>query len=116
MSQTSIRKFSNLQVADSSGLADLPVTGEHSKAGLSSSQHYSSLLDTFRLKMVQNECGKIDIAVLQDPDTLRFLTGLSGVLGMSYGRPTLLIVPAEIYPPCSLKTPVCEANMARRNL
>jgi len=143
MSQTSIPKFGGLQGVDSKtappgsphfqsqldtplvqvgldvdghDLTYLHLTRENSKMDLSRSKHYSSLLDTFRLTMMQNECGKIDIAVLQDPDTLRFLTGLSGVLGMSYGRPTLLIVPAGGAAPCTLLTPVCEANMARRNV
>ena len=33
---------------------------------------------------------KIDLAVIYDPDTLYYLCGFWGYLGMEFGRPTLL--------------------------
>lgn len=60
--------------------------------------------------------------VLQDPDTIRFFTGVTGYLGMEFGRPTLLLVelvdsnegcsPAPVR--LDFLTPVCEAPMVER--
>jgi Xaa-Pro aminopeptidase len=53
---------------------------------------------------------KIDLAVIYDPDTLYYLCGFWGYLGMEFGRPTLLVVPAAGAP--TLITPGLESEMA----
>ena len=53
---------------------------------------------------------KIDLAVIYDPDTLYYLCGFWGYLGMEFGRPTLLVVPASGSP--TLITPGLESEMA----
>ncbi|MCP4628383.1 MAG: aminopeptidase P family protein [bacterium] len=52
----------------------------------------------------------IDLAVIQDPDSIYFLSGFWGYLGMEFGRPTLLIIPRTGSP--ALITPGLEAEMA----
>lgn len=51
-----------------------------------------------------------DIFIIQDPDSLYYFSGYQGYLGMDYGRPTLLVVPADREP--VLITPEMEAEMA----
>ena len=53
---------------------------------------------------------KIDMAIIQDPDNIFYLTGFWGYLGMEFGRPTILIVPQSSSP--TLVTPGLEAEMA----
>ncbi len=53
---------------------------------------------------------KIDLAVIYDPDTLYYLCGFWGYLGMEFGRPTLLVVPSS--GPATLITPGLESEMA----
>ncbi len=55
---------------------------------------------------------RIDLLVVQDPDTIAWLAGYWGYLGMEFGRATLLAVPREAAP--VLITPAMEAEMARR--
>ena len=52
----------------------------------------------------------IDLAVIQDPDNIYFLSGFWGYLGMEFGRPTVLIIPRAGSP--MLITPGLEAEMA----
>ena len=52
----------------------------------------------------------IDLAIIDDPDNLYYLSGFWGYLGMDFGRPTILIVPAAGAP--TLITPGLEAEMA----
>ncbi len=52
----------------------------------------------------------IDLAVIQDPDNIYFLSGFWGYLGMEFGRPTILVVPRAGSP--TLITPGLEAEMA----
>jgi Xaa-Pro dipeptidase len=52
----------------------------------------------------------IDLAVIQDPDNIYFLSGYWGYLGMDFGRPTLLAIPRTGAP--TLITPGLEAEMA----
>ncbi|MEE4599803.1 MAG: Xaa-Pro peptidase family protein, partial [Desulfobacteraceae bacterium] len=53
---------------------------------------------------------KIDMALIHDPDSIFYLTGFWGYLGMEFGRPTILIVPQS--GPPTLVTPGMEAEMA----
>ena len=55
---------------------------------------------------------KIDMALIHDPDSIFYLTGFWGYLGMEFGRPTILIVPQSGSP--TLVTPGMEAEMAGR--
>jgi Xaa-Pro aminopeptidase len=52
----------------------------------------------------------IDLAIIEDPDNLYYLSGFWGYLGMDFGRPTILVVPAAGAP--TLITPGLEAEMA----
>jgi Xaa-Pro dipeptidase len=52
----------------------------------------------------------IDLAVIQDPDNIYFLSGFWGYLGMDFGRPTILVIPRTGTP--TLITPSLEAEMA----
>ncbi|MGD8294083.1 MAG: aminopeptidase P family N-terminal domain-containing protein, partial [Desulfobacterales bacterium] len=52
----------------------------------------------------------VDLAVIDDPDSIYFLTGFWGYLGMDFGRPTILVIPATGAP--TLITPALEAEMA----
>ncbi|MGD9287407.1 MAG: aminopeptidase P family N-terminal domain-containing protein, partial [Desulfobacterales bacterium] len=52
----------------------------------------------------------VDLAVIDDPDSIYFLTGFWGYLGMDFGRPTILVIPATGAP--TLITPAPEAEMA----
>jgi Xaa-Pro dipeptidase len=54
--------------------------------------------------------GNIDVLVLTDPDSVYYLSGYWGYLGMEFGRPTFIVVPAS--GPCVLVTPAMEAEMA----
>ena len=53
---------------------------------------------------------KIDMALIHDPDSIFYLAGFWGYLGMEFGRPTILIVPQSGSP--TLVTPGMEAEMA----
>jgi Xaa-Pro aminopeptidase len=53
---------------------------------------------------------KIDMALIHDPDSIFYLTGFWGYLGMEFGRPTILIVPQSGAP--TLVTPGMEAELA----
>ena len=52
----------------------------------------------------------IDLAIIDDPDNIYFLTGFWGYLAMDFGRPTILVIPATGAP--TLITPGLEAEMA----
>ena len=51
----------------------------------------------------------IDIAVLTDPDTVYYLSGGFGFLGVEFGRPTMVVVPRDGAP--TLITPLMESEM-----
>jgi Xaa-Pro aminopeptidase len=53
----------------------------------------------------------VDILLLTDPDTVYYVSGFWGYLGMEFGRPTMVIVPRSSS--CALITPSLEAEMAR---
>ena len=53
----------------------------------------------------------LDLFVVQDPDSIYWLSGHFGYLGMEFGRATLLAVPRSGAP--VLITPAMEAEMAR---
>ena len=40
----------------------------------------------------------IDLAVIHDPDSIYFLSGFWGYLGMDFGRPTILVIPRSATP------------------
>ncbi len=52
----------------------------------------------------------IDHAIIHDPDNIYYLAGFWGYLGMDFGRPTILVIPATGEP--TLITPGLEAEMA----
>ena len=52
----------------------------------------------------------IDLAIVHDPANIYFLSGFWGFLGMDFGRPTILVIPATGTP--TLITPGLEAEMA----
>lgn len=52
----------------------------------------------------------IDLAIIDDPDNIYYLSGFWGYLGMDFGRPTILVIPATGAP--TLITPGLEAEMA----
>jgi Xaa-Pro dipeptidase len=54
---------------------------------------------------------KIDVALLDDPDNIYYLSAYWGYLGMQFGRPTVLAVPGS--GECMIITPSLEAEMAR---
>ncbi|MEM7225488.1 MAG: Xaa-Pro peptidase family protein [Pseudomonadota bacterium] len=51
----------------------------------------------------------IDLAVITDPDSIAFLAGFWGYLGIEFGRPTLLLVPRDGDP--IVITPLMEREM-----
>lgn len=53
----------------------------------------------------------MDFALVMDPDTVYYLSGFCGYLGMDFGRPTMVIVPRS--GACTLITPEMESAMAR---
>ena len=53
----------------------------------------------------------VDLALIQDPDDIYFLSAFWGYLGMDFGRPTILLIPRTGSP--TLITPGLEAEMAR---
>ncbi|MBW2059847.1 MAG: aminopeptidase P family protein [Deltaproteobacteria bacterium] len=53
----------------------------------------------------------MDFALVMDPDTVYYLSGFCGYLGMDFGRPTMIIVPRS--GGCTLITPEMESAMAR---
>jgi Xaa-Pro aminopeptidase len=53
---------------------------------------------------------KIDVTLIHEPDSIFYLTGFWGYLGMEFGRPTILIVPQSGSP--TIVTPGMEAEMA----
>ena len=61
----------------------------------------------FQRRLVSEE---IDIAIIQDPDNIYYLSGFWGYLGMEFGRPTILVIPKTSSP--TIITPSLEAEMA----
>ena len=53
--------------------------------------------------------GAIDLALLTDPDSIAYFAGFWGYLGVEFGRPTLLLVPAD--GACTVITPLMESEM-----
>ena len=53
----------------------------------------------------------VDWAILTDPDSIAYFGGFWNYLGMDFGRPTVMLVPA--YGPPSIVTPLMEAAMCR---
>lgn len=62
----------------------------------------------------QNRIGAagVDIAIIQDADSIFYLSAFWGYLGMQVGRPTLLAVPSAGN--CAIITPSLEAEMAEK--
>ena len=62
---------------------------------------------------LQQNMAKADMeaALISDPDSIYYFTGYAGYLGMEFGRPTLLFVPADGN--CVLVTPLMESEMCR---
>jgi Xaa-Pro aminopeptidase len=54
---------------------------------------------------------KTDYVILTDPDTIYYLSGFWGYMGMELGRPTIVVVPAS--GSYALITPTMETDMAR---
>ncbi|VEN75232.1 Peptidase M24 [Candidatus Desulfarcum epimagneticum] len=54
----------------------------------------------------------VDIAIIQDTDSVFYLSAFRDYLGMSFGRPTLMAAPAT--GACAIITPGLEAEMARK--
>lgn len=54
----------------------------------------------------------VDIAIIQDADSLFYLSGFWGYLGMQFGRPTLMVVPSV--GGNAIITPSLEAEMAQK--
>jgi Xaa-Pro aminopeptidase len=54
---------------------------------------------------------EVDAALLTDPDSIYYLAGYWGYLGIEFGRPTLLFVPRA--GACAVITPLMESEMAR---
>lgn len=52
------------------------------------------------------------LALLTDEDSIAYLAGFWGYLGVEFGRPTMLLVPSE--GDCSIITPLMEADMVGR--
>ncbi len=52
----------------------------------------------------------IDAVLLTDPDSIYYLSGYWGYLGIEFGRPTLLWVPQA--GDCTVITPLMESAMA----
>ena len=52
----------------------------------------------------------IDVAIVTDEDSIAWFAGYWGYLGVEFGRPTMLVVPAEGAP--SVITPLMESEMA----
>ncbi|MDX1710633.1 MAG: Xaa-Pro peptidase family protein [Rhodovibrionaceae bacterium] len=67
-----------------------------------------------RTAVFQERLGEagVDLAVLTDPDSIYYLGGYWGYLGMDFGRPTAMLVPRQGAP--SIVTPLMESEMARR--
>lgn len=51
----------------------------------------------------------IDLAILADEDSIAYYGGFWGYLGVEFGRPTMMLVPAE--GECSVITPLMESEM-----
>ena len=51
----------------------------------------------------------VDLAVLADQDTIAYYAGFWGYLGVEFGRPTVLLVPAD--GDCTVITPLMESEM-----
>ena len=52
----------------------------------------------------------IDVAIITDEDSIAWFAGFWGYLGVEFGRPTMLVVPADGSP--SVITPLMESDMA----
>ena len=70
---------------------------------LEMTRHHTALL-----QQRMAEAG-VDLAILCDEDTIAWLAGFWGYLGVEYGRPTLLLVPRDDAP--TVITPAMEARM-----
>lgn len=53
----------------------------------------------------------LDAVLLTDPDSIYYISGYWGYLGVEFGRPTLLLVPRD--GDCTLITPLMESDMGR---
>ncbi len=70
-----------------------------------SNVHQNRTLDFQKRIAEQN----IDFAFMQEPDSVYYLSGFWGYLGMQFGRPTIVVVPGG--GDCSIITPSLEAEM-----
>ncbi len=52
----------------------------------------------------------VDVMLLSDPDSIYYVSGYWGYLGVEFGRPTLLVVPRV--GDCAIITPLMESGMA----
>ena len=52
----------------------------------------------------------VDVAIVTDEDSIAWFAGYWGYLGVEFGRPTMLVVPADGSP--SVITPLMESDMA----
>ena len=68
---------------------------------------FASRMDTLRAAL--NAAG-LEVALVSDDDSVYYLTGFYDYLHMSFGRPTLLVVPADGQ--SLLITPTMELEMA----
>ena len=51
----------------------------------------------------------VDLAILTDQDSIAYFGGFWGYLGVEFGRPTFMLVPAD--GECSVITPLMESEM-----
>ncbi len=52
----------------------------------------------------------VDVMLLSDPDSIYYISGYWGYLGVEFGRPTLIVVPQT--GDCAIVTPLMESGMA----
>ncbi|MEJ2169730.1 MAG: aminopeptidase P family N-terminal domain-containing protein, partial [Desulfobacterales bacterium] len=71
----------------------------------------SFLKRTAALQKRISEAG-VDLCLIQDSDSVYYFSGFWGYLGMQFGRPTLLMIPATGN--CQVITPSLEAEMAQK--
>ena len=70
------------------------------------SETHSARVAEFQRRMADDG---IDVAVLTDPDTVYYLSGAFGYLGVEFGRPTMVVAPRDAAP--TLITPLMESEM-----
>ena len=68
---------------------------------------FASRMDTLRAAL---SAAGLEVALISDDDSVYYLTGFYDYLHMSFGRPTLLVVPADGQ--SLLITPTMELEMA----